>query len=94
MKAFSFGMSTVSEKDPCYIIVEMGNNHQGDLKTALKMIRMAAGMGVNAVKFQKRDNNSLYTKAMYYKPYDNENSFGETYGEHREFLRREPRSHK
>jgi N-acetylneuraminate synthase/sialic acid synthase len=86
MKSFSFGRSTVSEKGPCYIIAEIGNNHQGDLKVALKMVKMAAGMGVNAVKFQKRDNKSLYTKAMYNKPYDNENSYGATYGEHREFL--------
>lgn len=86
MKSFSFGRSTVSDNGPCYIIAEIGNNHQGDLKVALKMIKMAAGMGVNAVKFQKRDNKSLYTKAMYNKPYDNENSYGATYGEHREFL--------
>jgi N-acetylneuraminate synthase/sialic acid synthase len=38
------------------------------------------------VKLQKRDNRGLYTRAAYNKPYDNENSFGSTYGEHREFL--------
>ncbi len=42
--------------------------------------------GADAVKLQKRDNRSLYTRAMYDKPYDNENSFGATYGEHREAL--------
>lgn len=86
MKSFSFGKSTVSDSGPCFIIAEIGNNHQGDVKVAMKMIKMAAGMGVNVVKFQKRDNKSLYTKAMYNKPYDNENSYGATYGEHREFL--------
>lgn len=86
MKKINFGRSTLSEEGPCYIIAEIGNNHQGDLKMALKMIKTAAGMGVDAVKFQKRDNKSVFTKAMYYKPYDNENSYGETYGEHREFL--------
>ena len=38
------------------------------------------------MKLQKRDNRTLYTRAAYAKPYENENSFGATYGEHREFL--------
>ena len=37
-------------------------------------------------KLQKRDNRALYTREMFDKPYDNENSFGATYGEHREAL--------
>lgn len=86
MKQFSFGKSTVSQNGECYVISEIGHNHQGNLKVALDMIKSAAVCGANAVKFQKRDNRTLYTKAMYNKPYDNENSFGLTYGEHREFL--------
>jgi N-acetylneuraminate synthase/sialic acid synthase len=35
---------------------------------------------------QKRDNRSLFTSAYYDRPYNSENSFGNTYGEHREFL--------
>ena len=42
--------------------------------------------GAHAVKLQKRDNRSLYTREYYNRPYDNENSFGATYGEHREAL--------
>lgn len=86
MKTFKFGRSVVSDKGPCYVIAEIGHNHQGRLDTALKMIETAASCGVNAVKFQKRDNKTLFTKAFYNRPYDNENSFGLTYGEHREFL--------
>jgi len=86
MKAFSFGRSTISDKDPCYVVAEIGNNHQGNLDTALEMIKVAATCGVQAVKFQKRSNKSLYTKAYYNRIYDNENSYGATYGEHREFL--------
>lgn len=86
MKSFEFGKSRVSSEGPCYFIAEVGHNHQGNLKVALDMIKIAAGYGANAVKFQKRDNKTLYTKAMYNKPYDNEDSFGLTYGEHREFL--------
>lgn len=86
MKAFTVNHSVVSQEGPCYVIAEIGNNHQGELKTALNMIKVAAGMGVNAVKFQKRDNKALFTQAMYNKPYDNENSYGATYGEHRDYL--------
>lgn len=86
MKTISFGRSKISTEGPCYVIAEIGHNHQGNLETALKMIKVAALYGVQAVKFQKRDNKTLYTTAMYNKPYDNENSYGETYGEHREFL--------
>jgi N-acetylneuraminate synthase/sialic acid synthase len=70
----------------CYVIAEIGHNHQGSIEKAKEMFRVAKGCGVNAVKLQKRDNRSLYTKAMYDMPYDNENSFGSTYGAHREAL--------
>ncbi len=73
-------------KDYCYVIAEIGHNHQGELKTALQMIEVAANCGVDAVKLQKRDNRALYTKAYYDREYDNPNSYGKTYGEHREFL--------
>ncbi|MEW6535521.1 MAG: N-acetylneuraminate synthase family protein [Candidatus Auribacterota bacterium] len=86
MKSIKFGKSVISSDGPCYFIAEIGHNHQGDFSKALEMIKVAAECGADAVKFQKRDNKSLYTKAMYNKPYDNENSFGDTYGEHREFL--------
>lgn len=86
MKSFNVGRNVVGHEEPCYVIAEIGNNHQGELKTALNMIKVAAGMGVNAVKFQKRDNKALFTNAMYNKPYDNENSYGATYGEHRDYL--------
>ncbi len=86
MKSFTFGRSSVSQAGPCYVIAEIGHNHQGDLDTALRLIKAAAAMGAHCAKFQKRDNRRLYTKAMYNKPYENENSYGATYGEHREFL--------
>ncbi|MDD5237458.1 MAG: N-acetylneuraminate synthase family protein [Candidatus Omnitrophica bacterium] len=76
----------IAQNQPCFIIAEIGHNHQGNLKVALDMIKSAADCGVNAVKFQKRNNKVLYTKSIYNMPYDNEDSFGVTYGEHREFL--------
>src|ERR1041384_4653574 len=76
----------INDAGDCYVIAEIGHNHQGKLETAKELFRAAKECGVNAVKLQKRDNRSLYTRDMYNKPYDNENSFGTTYGEHREFL--------
>ncbi|MFN8387124.1 MAG: N-acetylneuraminate synthase family protein [Anaerolineales bacterium] len=76
----------ISDNSDCYIIAEIGHNHQGDLKKAKELFKAAAECGVNAVKLQKRDNKSMFTKAAYHKPYENENSFGATYGEHREAL--------
>jgi N-acetylneuraminate synthase/sialic acid synthase len=56
------------------------------MQIAKQMIDAAADCGVQAVKLQKRFNKSLYVKDMFNKPYENENSFGKTYGEHREAL--------
>ncbi|HNA89351.1 MAG TPA: N-acetylneuraminate synthase family protein, partial [Anaerolineales bacterium] len=76
----------ISDDSDCFVIAEIGNNHQGDLQKAKEMFKAAKECGVDAVKLQKRDNKSLLTKAAYDKPYENENSFGATYGEHREAL--------
>ncbi|MFH0919381.1 MAG: N-acetylneuraminate synthase family protein [Fibrobacterota bacterium] len=86
MKTIKFGRSTVAQSGSAYMIAEIGHNHQGSLETALKMIKTAVECGVNCVKFQKRDNKNLFTKAYYDRPYDNENSYGDTYGAHREAL--------
>ncbi len=77
---------TISDDSDCYVIAEIGNNHQGDLQKAKELFKAAKECGVDAVKLQKRDNKSLLTRAAFDKPYDNENSFGATYGEHREAL--------
>jgi N-acetylneuraminate synthase/sialic acid synthase len=76
----------ISDDSDAYVIAEIGHNHQGNLKTAKELFQAAAECGVAAGKLQKRDNRTLYTREMYDKPYDNENSFGATYGEHREAL--------
>ncbi|HEX2218056.1 MAG TPA: N-acetylneuraminate synthase family protein [Gemmatimonadales bacterium] len=76
----------IGDASDCYVIAEVGHNHQGDLEKCKELFRVAKECGVDAVKLQKRDNRALYTRAMYDKPYDNENSFGATYGEHREAL--------
>jgi sialic acid synthase len=70
----------------CYVIAEIGQNHQGDLEHAKRLVDAAKECGVNAVKLQKRSNRTLYTREFYEQPYDNELSFGRTYGEHRDAL--------
>ena len=83
---FNIGKHQIGDQAPCYVIAEIGHNHQGSVEKARELFREAKLAGAHAVKLQKRDNRGLYTKAAYNKPYDNENSFGPTYGEHREFL--------
>jgi len=80
------GRHEIGDESRCYVIAEIGHNHQGSLDKARELFREAKLAGAHAVKLQKRDNRGLYTRAAYNKPYDNENSFGSTYGEHREFL--------
>lgn len=76
----------IHDDSDCYVIAEVGHNHQGNVETCKELFRAAKEAGANAVKLQKRDNTTLYTLSMYEKPYDNENSYGATYGEHREAL--------
>lgn len=76
----------VDDDSDCYVIAEIGHNHQGSLEKAKELFLRAKECGVDAVKLQKRDNRSLYTRAMYDMPYNHENSFGPTYGTHREAL--------
>jgi sialic acid synthase len=76
----------IGDDKPCYVVAEVGHNHQGDVELAKRLIDAAKECGVDAVKLQKRSNRALYTRDFYEQPYDNELSFGRTYGEHREAL--------
>lgn len=83
----------VGEDYPTYIIAEIGQNHNGEVRLAKKLIDMSVDAGASAVKFQKRDIPSELTKEAFNKPYDNPNSFGTTYGEHRMFLELDESQH-
>lgn len=86
MKSININNIEISSQSECYVIAEIGNNHQGSLDTAKKLAEAAKSSGANAVKTQRRNNSKLYTSAYYNRPYDNPVSFGKTYGEHREYL--------
>jgi len=69
------------------VIAEVGCNHKGEINLAKDHIRIAALCGADMVKFQKRNNRELLSPQQYDAPHPNpSNSYGATYGEHREFL--------
>ena len=86
MRQLEIDGTNVTDSGDCYVVAEIGCNHQGSLEKAKELFARASYCGVNAVKLQKRDNGSLYTQQMYDMPYVNPNSYGATYGEHRETL--------
>jgi sialic acid synthase len=86
MRQLQIGSERIDDASDCWVIAEIGHNHQGSLEKARELFKQAKECGANSVKLQKRDNRTLFTRAMYDKPYDNENSFGSTYGAHREAL--------
>ena len=72
---------------PCKTIAEIGCNHKGDINIAKELILLAKNCGADVAKFQKRNSKELLPKEQYNAPHPNPiNSYGQTYGEHREFL--------
>ena len=55
-----FDDHVIGSEQPCFVIAEIGINHNGDLDTAKRLIDAAVSAGANAVKFQKRDLKSIY----------------------------------
>lgn len=78
-----------------YVIAEIGCNHKGDIAIAKELIHIAKIFcNVDAVKFQKRNNRELLTEEQYEAPHPNvDNSYGDTYGAHREFLEFDVQQH-
>ena len=69
------------------LIAEIGCNHKGDFDLAKQLILKSKECGADVAKFQKRNNKLLLTEEQYNEPHPNPaNSYGDTYGAHREFL--------
>jgi sialic acid synthase len=77
------------------IVAEIGCNHMGNFDIAKDLIGIAKQAGAQYVKFQKRNNKELLTKEQYDAVHSvPENSYGSTYGEHREFLEFDVEQHR
>ena len=86
MKVASLFKKNNLNLDYSYVIAEIGHNHKGSLQIAKKLFEEAKKSGADAVKLQKRNNKILYTKNFYDSVYENANSYGDTYGKHRDNL--------
>jgi N-acetylneuraminate synthase len=73
------GDRLVGEGQPCFVIAEIGINHNGDLELAKRLIDSSKKAGADAVKFQKRTVEVVYTAEELARP--RENPFGQTNGE-------------
>lgn len=73
------GDRLIGQGHPCYVIAEIGINHNGDIEIAKKLIDAAGLAGVDAIKFQKRTIDVVYTAEDLARP--RENPFGQTNGD-------------
>lgn len=73
------GTKTIGDGHPCFIIAEIGINHNGDIAVAKQLIDIAVMTGCDAVKFQKRTVDVVYTKEELAK--ERESKFGNTNGD-------------
>ena len=73
------GSKVIGPGKPCYVIAEIGINHNGDIDIAKKLINVASGAGCDAVKFQKRTIDVVYSPEELAKP--RESPFGNTNGD-------------
>lgn len=79
MHQVKIAKSLVGPGEPTFLVAEIGINHNGDLEQAKKLINIAAGAGCDAVKFQKRTIDVVYTAEELALPRDN--PFGQTNGD-------------
>merc|ERR1719331_2457333 len=81
-------------KEP-QVIAEIGCNHKGEIEIAKELLTLAKECGATVGKFQKRTPKELLTPEQYAAPHPNpSNSYGDTYGAHREALELSIEDHK
>jgi N-acetylneuraminate synthase len=79
MDTVSIADRTVGPGEPCFVVAEIGINHNGDVDLARRLIDAAADAGADAVKFQKRTVEVVYSEEELSRP--RESPFGETNGD-------------
>lgn len=79
MSTIRIGNRLIGDDQPCFIIAEIGINHNGDVDLAKRLISVALAAGCDAIKFQKRTVDVVYTPEELAKP--RENPFGPTNGD-------------
>jgi N-acetylneuraminate synthase len=79
MSTVKVGTRQLGTGQPCYVIAEIGINHNGDIDLAKRLISVAVAAGCDAVKFQKRTIDVVYTAAELATP--RPNPFGDTNGD-------------
>src|SRR6202045_2232866 len=79
MSTVRIGNRLIGDGQPCFIVAEIGINHNGDVDLAKRLISVALAAGCDAVKFQKRTIDVVYTPEELAKP--RESPFGETNGD-------------
>lgn len=82
--AVKIGKKLIGDGQPCYVIAEIGINHNGNLDIAKRLISVAVAAGCDAVKFQKRTIDVVYSAEELARP--RESPFGTTNGELKEAL--------
>ena len=86
MRSFTIAGREITQDSKPFVIAEIGNNHNGSINLCKELIKRAKQNGADAVKLQKRNPRTLYTHQLFDTPYTGDNSFGPTYGLHREAL--------
>jgi N-acetylneuraminate synthase len=79
MTEIQIGNASVGDNHPCFVVAEIGINHNGDIDLAKRLIDIAKTAGCNAVKFQKRTIDIVYTAEELARP--RESPFGLTNGD-------------
>jgi N-acetylneuraminate synthase len=79
MSTVRIGDKLIGDDHPCFIVAEIGINHNGDIDLAKRLISVALAASCDAVKFQKRTIEVVYSREELAKP--RESPFGETNGD-------------
>lgn len=75
----NIGNQAIGTSEPCFVIAEIGINHNGDMNICKQLIDASSEAGCDAVKFQKRTVDVVYTEEDLARP--RENPFGDTNGD-------------